>query len=71
MRRKIVFAPGSFNNFEGTQAELDTLVDQVVESLESVNFENQIAAWDLEELVDIDPTIADAVLESPTKRTLH
>jgi hypothetical protein len=71
MRRKIVFAPGSFNNFEGTQAELDTLVDQVIESLESVNFENQIAAWDLDELVDIDPAIADAVLESPAKRTLH
>ena len=71
MRKKIVFAPGSFNNFEGTQEELDTLVDQVIESLESVNFENQIAAWDLDELVDIDPTIADAVLDSPTKRTLH
>jgi hypothetical protein len=71
MRRKIVFAPGSFNNFEGTQEELDTLVDQVIESLESVNFENQVAAWDLDELVDIDPAIADAVLESPAKRTLH
>jgi hypothetical protein len=71
MRRKIVFAPGSFNNFKGTQEELDTLVDQVVESLESVNFENQVAAWDLDELVDIDPTIADAVLNSPIKRTLH
>jgi hypothetical protein len=71
MRRKIVFAPGSFNNFEGTQEELDTLVDQVVESLESVNFENHVAAWDLDELVDIDPAIADAVLDSPTKRTLH
>jgi len=71
VRRKIVFAPGSFDNFEGTQAELDTLVDQVVESLESVNFENQVAAWDLDELVDIDPAIADAVPDSPTKRTLH
>ena len=71
MRRKIVFAPGSFDNFEGTQEELDTLVDQVVESLESVNFENHVAAWDLDELVDIDPAIADAVLDSPTKRTLH
>jgi thioredoxin-like negative regulator of GroEL len=71
MRRKIVFAPGSFDNFEGTQEELDTLVDQVVESLESVNFENQVAAWDLDDLVDIDPAIADAVLDSPTKRTLH
>jgi len=71
VRRKIVFAPGSFNNFEGTQEELDTLVDQVVESLESVNFENHVEAWDLDELVDIDPAIADAVLDSPTKRTLH
>jgi len=71
VRRKIVFAPGSFDNFEGTQEELDTLVDQLVETLESANFENQVAAWDLDELMDIDPTIADAVLDSPTKRTLH
>ena len=71
MRKKIVFAPGSFNNFEGTQEELDTLVDQVIESLESVNFENHVAAWDLDELMDIEPAIADTVLESPAKRTLH
>ena len=69
MKRKIVFAPGSFDNFEGTQAELDTLVDQVVESLESVNFENQVAAWDLDELAELDPDIAEAI--NSQKRTLH
>jgi len=69
VRRKIVFAPGSFDNFEGTQEELDTLVDQVVESLESVNFENQVAAWDLDELAELDPDIAEAI--NSQKRTLH
>jgi thioredoxin-like negative regulator of GroEL len=71
MRRKIVFAPGSLDSFEGTQEELDSLVDQLVETLQDSAFENQVAAWDLDELVEIDPDIAEAVLSNPTKRTLH
>jgi thioredoxin-like negative regulator of GroEL len=71
MRRKVVFAPGSLDSFEGTQEELDSLVDQLVETLQDSAFENQVAAWDLDELVEIDPDIAEAVLSNPTKRTLH
>jgi thioredoxin-like negative regulator of GroEL len=71
MRRKIVFAPGSLDSFEGTQEELDSLVDQLVETLQSNNFENHVAAWNLDELAEIDPDIAEAILSNPTKRTLH
>jgi hypothetical protein len=71
MRRKVVFAPGSLDNFDGTQEELDSLVDQLVETLQDSDFGNQVAAWDLDELVEIDPEIADAVIIPPIKRTLH
>jgi thioredoxin-like negative regulator of GroEL len=71
MRRKVVFAPGSLDSFEGTQQELDSLVDQLVETLQDSAFENHVAAWNLDELAEIDPDIAEAVLSNPTKRTLH
>jgi thioredoxin-like negative regulator of GroEL len=71
MRRKIVFAPGSLDSFEGTQEELDSLVDQLVETLQDSAFENHVAVWNLDELAEIDPDIAEAVLSNPTKRTLH
>jgi hypothetical protein len=71
MRKKIVFAPGSLDSFEGTQQELDSLVEQLVETIQNNNFENHVAAWDLDELIEIDPEIANAVIDPPIKRTLH
>jgi hypothetical protein len=71
MRKKIVFAPGSLDSFEGTQQELDSLVEQLVETIQNNNFENHVAAWDLDELIEIDPEIANAVIDAPIKRTLH
>lgn len=38
---KITFMPGCFDNFEGTQEELDKLVEQIIEMAESGElFEN-------------------------------
>lgn len=71
MRRKIVFSPGSFDSFEGTQEELNDLVEKITESLQKSQFEESISAWNLDELAEIDPDVAEAILSNPTKRTLH
>lgn len=38
-KRKIVFAEGCFDNFDGTQEELDELVSQIQEAFENTEFE--------------------------------
>lgn len=35
---KIVFSPGSFDDFDGTQEELDQLVGEIMEYLQSSEF---------------------------------
>lgn len=42
-QRKITFAPGCFDNFEGTQEELESFINEITEFLNSV---------DLDELAD-------------------
>jgi hypothetical protein len=39
---KIVFEPGSFDDFEGTQEELDDLVARITEFLNSDEFKESI-----------------------------
>ena len=51
---KVIFDPGCFNNFEGTQAELDEFVKQIQEFAESgLLFENSVELTD-EDIEDLD-----------------
>ena len=51
---RVVFDPGCFNNFEGTQAELDEFVKQIQEFAESgLLFENSVELTD-DEIEDLD-----------------
>jgi hypothetical protein len=51
---KIVFDPGCFDNFEGTQAELDEFVKQIQEFAESgLLFENSVELTD-EDIEELD-----------------
>jgi hypothetical protein len=51
---RVVFDPGCFNNFEGTQAELDEFVKQIQEFAESgLLFENSVELTD-EDIEDLD-----------------
>jgi len=76
---KIVFAPGSFDDFEGTQEELDELVAAITAKLNSGDFlaeSSEVTAEDWEALPDHvkDSLIAEfEAIESevPTTRTLH
>ena len=44
--RKIVFAPGCFDDFEGTQAELDAFMAEIVEMLTAADESGQVALSD-------------------------
>jgi hypothetical protein len=51
---KVIFDPDCFNNFEGTQAELDEFVKQIQEFAESgLLFENSVELTD-EDIEDLD-----------------
>jgi hypothetical protein len=51
---KVVFDPGCFDNFDGTQAELDEFVKQIQEFAESgLLFENSVELTD-EDIEDLD-----------------
>jgi hypothetical protein len=76
---KIVFAPGAFDDFEGTQAELDELVAAITEELSRGNVaaeSTEVTAEDWEALPDHVKEILIAEFESleseqPRARVLH
>ena len=73
---KIVFAPGSFDSFEGTQEELDTLKAEIIRMFESGEAMENATPLDIDELIEEDPEHAEHVIRSlkninSTKRTLQ
>ena len=49
---KIVFAPGSFDNFEGTQEELDEFIAEITAMVKSGDFLEKSRPLDVEDLSD-------------------
>ena len=73
---KIEFAPGCFDNFEGTQEELDELVNEIKRMFETGELSEKAELIDIDSLMEEDPEWADAVLNSvdtgiTSKRTLQ
>lgn len=77
---KIIFAPGCFDDFEGTQEELDALVKEVTDMFANATPEELMAQSrevDFDELMDEDPEFARALMdqlanvESNDKRKLQ
>jgi hypothetical protein len=72
---RVIFDPGCFNNFEGTQEELDEFVKQIQEFAESgLLFENsaELTDEDIEELdEDTRQQIIRALERSDDKRSLN
>jgi len=59
--KEIIFAPGCFDNFEGTQEELDELVAEI-----KTMFENGASPGteiDIDELMETDPDIAEKIFQ--------
>ena len=61
---EIVFAPGCFDNFEGTQEELDEMIAEIQRMVESGELFENSTELDLEELSEEDPEFADKLIES-------
>lgn len=53
---KIVYMPGAFNDFDGTQEELDSLIEEL-ESMSTDDFD-ECHQMSLEELFSLNPTLA-------------
>lgn len=76
---KVVFAPGSLDNFDGTQEELDAMIAEIQAMADSGELENAAVPIDLyEDLSDIDAEELQDALDEVIKtliqsetRTLH
>lgn len=54
----VVFEPGCFDNFEGTQEELDALIAELTEMAENGTLLEKSKTFNLEELFNEDPEFA-------------
>lgn len=71
---KVVFAPGCFDHFEGTQEELDQLTAELMEAIESGELFDNSRAVSIEELWETDPELAQQLIDQLSdndKRTLQ
>jgi hypothetical protein len=65
---KLTFAPGCFDNFEGTQEELDAMIKEIKDKAEDGTLLD-----DTDTVQELDPTILDLLLDDDMKgpRTLQ
>ena len=61
---QVIFAPGAFDDFDGTQEELDELVLAIQSMAASGDIEKQGKPVDLDKLMETDPELADKILRS-------
>lgn len=73
-KMEVIFVPGCFDDFEGTQEELDALVEQIKSAVESGDALENSSPIDTSELTDEDITKLEQVLENlenTYRRTLN
>ncbi len=72
---KLIFAPGSFDEFEGTQEELDELVNQIRKKFEDGSLLEESEPVDLGDLDEVTlekiTSSFKEIDEKPSKKTLH
>jgi hypothetical protein len=59
---EIRFAPGCFDNFSGSQDELDELMAEIQKMADTGELFEQSKPLDIDELIDEDPEFAEALL---------
>ena len=59
---RVKFAPGCFDNWEGTQQELDDFVAQINKMAESGEFMKNAIHVDLDELEQLNPEFYDSII---------
>jgi len=66
---KIEFAPGCFDNFEGTQEELDELIAEIQRMFASGEIEANATELDIDALMEEDPEYAEKVIQALSSDT--
>jgi hypothetical protein len=61
---KVVFDPGCFDDFEGTQEELDEAVAMIQKMFEDGTALEQSRELDLDELMETDPETAEKIIRA-------
>jgi len=61
---KIEFAPGCFDDFEGSQEELDELVADIQKMFENGEFEKNSEPVDIDDLIENDPAVAEKIFRA-------
>lgn len=61
---KIEFAPGCFDNFEGTQEELDALISEITEMFRTGEAQKMARPLDYDDLDEEDIEMLDRIAES-------
>jgi len=64
---KIKFAPGAFDAFEGSQEELDAMVADIQQLIESGEIFNKTVAVDMDDLKTSDPELYDDLMNQILK----
>ena len=70
-QRKLEFAQGFFDDFTGTQAELDAMVLEIRRLFESGELIENAVPLDLDQWDDVEISAEVLGLDSGTPRTLH
>ncbi len=60
----IIFAPGCFDSFEGTQEELDDLVKEIKRLVETGELMEKGKSVDIDQLFDEDPELAEKLAKT-------
>lgn len=72
---KLVFAPGCFDSFEGSQEELEEMIAHIKQAFESGELLDEATEVDMLELEESDPALLEqiqaAFTSSTTGRNLH
>ena len=75
---KLIYAPGCFDNFDGTQEELDALIAEIEKGFEDGTFIRESVELDVDDIEDLtDEQIEDLaqafslMANSDTPRNLH
>ena len=67
---KIKFVEGSFDDFDGTQEELDEMVNEITKFLQSDEFAEALATAEQSESDDFNPDLWEK-FETNSNRTIH
>ena len=65
----VTFAPGSFDNFEGTQEELDEMIAEITRMAQSGELFEKSQPLDFDELMELDPEYAEKIINAESTAT--